>query len=97
MAAQTNQTPDSAQADETHLLELAAVVAALGYQTRLITGPGQLPHLHVSNPQASRLAEHIYTQADNYLWPWADPIAPCTQPAQAAAIIARVLRTNDGQ
>lgn len=40
------------------------------------------------------MAEQVYAQADWFFWPWAQRIAPCGQPTAAAAIIARVLRTD---
>jgi hypothetical protein len=86
------------QADEsTSLEELATEVAALGLHAAIRQPPGQPPCLHVANPRASALAENVFTHAGSYYWSWAEPIAGCGQPATAAAILARVLRTVDGQ
>jgi hypothetical protein len=86
------------QADEiTSLEELAVEAAALGLRAVIRQPPGQPPCLNVANPQASVLTENVFTHAGSYQWSWAEPIAACDQPATAAAILARVLRTVDGQ
>ena len=79
---------------QTDLENLAAELATCGYHTDLCTPPGELPYLHVVNPQASALTENVFTHAGSYYFSWAEPIAGCGQPATAAAILARVLRTN---
>jgi hypothetical protein len=90
--------PTGTQADDIASLEdLAAEAAALGLHADIRQPPGQPPCLHVANPQASVLAENVFTRAGSYYWSWAEPIAGCGQPATAAAILARVLRTADGQ
>jgi hypothetical protein len=83
------------QAEQDELEKLAAEVSALGFTAQLVTPAGRLPHLEVSNPRNSRLTERVYAQAGSYFWPWAEPIAACGEPAGAASIIARVLRTID--
>jgi hypothetical protein len=82
------------------LLEcLGAELGGLGMRTRLSADPGRLPSLHVQNPEpgASALQESIYAapKADGwaYWWSWAEPVAET--PADAARIIARVLRTAE--
>jgi hypothetical protein len=86
------------QADEiTTLEDLAIEVAALGLHAAIRQPPGQPPCLHVVNPKASVLTENVFTHAGSYYWSWAEPIAACGQPATAAAILARVLRTADAQ
>jgi hypothetical protein len=93
-------TPDSGTADtraeQDDLEKLATELTARGYHARLIAHPSRLPYLDVSNPRAAQLTEKVYAQAGSYFWPWAEPIASCDQPARAAVIIARVLRTTDG-
>jgi hypothetical protein len=86
----------------TRLDALAAELAALGWTGHLQTAPGRRPNLHVRNPVpgAAALSEHIYTDrsADGnwtFWWPWADPIA--SEPAEAAAIIVRVLRAAEAK
>src|SRR5579875_928966 len=61
--------------------------------------PGRAPCLHVVNPATVALAEDIYTGRDGdgcwwYWWPWAEPIAPGTDPEAAAARIAHVLAVS---
>jgi hypothetical protein len=86
------------QADEiTTLEDLATEVAALGLHAAIRQPPGQPPCLHVANPQAGILTESVFTHAGSYYWSWAEPIAACGEPATAAAILARVLRTADAQ
>jgi hypothetical protein len=85
-----------AQTDEiTSLTELATEVTALGLQAAIRELPGDLRYLHVRNPRASALTEKIFIQAGQFYFSWAEPIAGCDQPATAAAIIARVLRTAE--
>jgi hypothetical protein len=85
-------------ADEiTSLEELATEAAALGLHAAIRQPPGQPPCLHVANPQASALTENVFTHAGHYYYSWAEPIAGCGQPATAAAILARVLRTVDSE
>jgi hypothetical protein len=86
------------QADElTSLEDLAIEVAALGLRAAVRQPAGQPPCLHVANPQASVLAENVFSHAGSYYWSWAEPIGACGQPATAAAILARVLRTADAR
>jgi hypothetical protein len=51
----------------------------------------------VRNSRASALAEKVFAQAGKYWWSWAEPIAACDQAANAAAILARVLRDVGGE
>jgi hypothetical protein len=86
------------QADEiTSLAELSTELAALGLATALRQPPGHPPYLHVRNPTASALSENVSVHSGRYQFSWAEPIAGCDEPAAAAAILARVLRTSDGQ
>jgi hypothetical protein len=79
---------------------LGAELAGLGWQSRLVSQPGRLPHLHVANPEpgASALSEDIFCapRGDElgYWWSWAEWIG--VDPAEAAAIIVRVLRPAAG-
>jgi hypothetical protein len=96
-AAQT-PTPAAPQTDViTSLTELATEVAALGLRAAVREPPGQLPYLDVRNPRASSLTEKVFVQADRFYFSWAEPIAGRDEPATAAAILARVLRTADGE
>ncbi len=78
---------------------LASELSARGWQARVRTLPGRIPSLLTCNPEpgASALSEDIYTKPAGdggweYWWPWAEPIA--ADPADAAAVIVRVLRAQ---
>jgi hypothetical protein len=79
---------------------LGAELAGLGWPSRLVSQPARLPRLHVVNPEpgAAALSEDVYCAArvDElvFWWSWAEPIA--AEPADAAAIIVRVLRPAAG-
>jgi hypothetical protein len=94
-------TPSSATASahtgHVDLDNLAAELAKCGYHAELCTPDGELPYLHVINPQASALNENVFTHAGSYYWSWAEPIAGCDQPATAAALLGHVLRATGGQ
>lgn len=95
MAAHPGPTADT-RSEQAELEMLAAQITALGYEAQLVTPPGRLPYLDVSNPRTALLTEKVYAQAGSFFWPWAESIAPCDQVAEAAAIVTRVLRTIDG-
>jgi hypothetical protein len=79
--------------EQADLEKLAAELTARGYEAKLCTPAGRLPFLDVRNPAASALSERVYAQADSFWFSWAERIAGCDEPAAAAAILARVLRT----
>lgn len=87
----------TSHAGHADLENLAAELATRGYHTDLCTPAGALPYLHVVNPQASALTENVFAHAGSFYYSWAEPIAGCGQPATAATILARVLRTVDGE
>jgi hypothetical protein len=89
--------PASPRTEQADLERLAAELATLGYRAQLITPAGRLPHLDVRNPRASVLTERVYTQAGSYWFGWGERIAGTDQVTTAAATLARVLRTIDGQ
>jgi hypothetical protein len=77
---------------------LAAELRALGWAAQVRTLPGRQPAVRAGNPEpgASALSEDIYARPGpgggwEYCWPWAQPIA--SDPATAAAVIVRVLRS----
>lgn len=76
---------------------LATELHTHGWTAEIQSKRGGPPTLHARNPirGANALSEHIYARPDAngawaYWWPWAEIIADA--PADAAAIIVRVLR-----
>ncbi|HEX4059574.1 MAG TPA: hypothetical protein VHY58_01020 [Streptosporangiaceae bacterium] len=88
-------TTDPQTGELTSLETLATEIAARGYRAVLRTPAGTVPYLDVTNPRATVLAEQVYARAGRFLYSWGEPIAGCDQPATAAGILARVLRTAD--
>jgi hypothetical protein len=84
---------DTYAAEIDDLTKLAAELAARGLRAQVQEPPGRLPCLHVTNPDATVLTERVFAQADSYWWSWCERIAGCDEPATAASILARVLRT----
>jgi hypothetical protein len=82
-----------------HLEALSTELNKLGFRTRLDDVIDRVPSLHVQNPEpgAGALQERVYAapNADGwcYWWSWAEPITQL--PADAAKIIANVLRSAD--
>jgi hypothetical protein len=79
--------------------ELAGALASYGLSARLVAPFGRLPNLYVLNPVVPRLSEHVYAAPDPegtgwFWWPWAERIAPDSDVAAAAAVVARVLRVR---
>ena len=79
----------------TSLETLATAMAARGYRAVLRTPAGTVPYLDVTNPQATVLSEQVYARAGSFRYSWGEPIVGCDQPAAAAGLLARVLRTTD--
>jgi hypothetical protein len=77
----------------TDLGNLATELAVHGYQTTLKSPVDGTPCLIVRNPHASVLTETVHAYDGRFWWSWREPIAPCDQPATAAALLARVLHT----
>ncbi len=76
------------------LEDLAAELAARGYETQLATGPDAAPWLAVRNPDATMLSETVSAHEEWFWWPWADRIAPTADVSQAANRVASVLRAE---
>jgi hypothetical protein len=79
------------------LSALAAELSARGWSSRVRALPRRPLGLRVSNPEreAAALSEDIYALVRDdgrweYWWPWGERIA--ASPADAAAVIVRVLR-----
>jgi hypothetical protein len=89
--------PASRAADITSLEDLATEADALGLCAAVREPAGHPPYLHIRNPEANVLSERVFVQGGKFHFSWCEPIAGCDQPATAAAILARVLRTVDGE
>jgi hypothetical protein len=89
--------PVSNPAEITSLEELATEADALGLCAAVREPAGHPPYLHIRNPRTNVLTERVFVRSGQYHFSWAEPIAGCDQPATAAAILARVLRTVDGE
>jgi len=79
--------------------DLAAVLAAHGLATKIVTPAGRLPRLHATNPAVPRLCEDVYAACGPdgsgwFWWPWAERIAPDDDVPAAAAAVAKVLRLD---
>jgi len=79
---------------------LAEAVAEYGLRARLVVPPGRVPSLHVTNPQASALAEDVYAGPGQdgqwwFWWSWAERIASGDDLAAAALRISHVLAARD--
>ena len=85
------------QEDQAALQRLASELAARGFKADLRVPYGRLPYLDVCNPRAAMLTEKVYAQAGAFWWSWAEPIAGDDEVTTAASILARVLRTIDGE
>ncbi|MQY02874.1 hypothetical protein [Actinomadura macrotermitis] len=81
-----------------YLEELGAELARRGMRVRVTQPRGQAPSLHVTNPDASALAENILAEegADGwwYWWSWAERVAPAADVAGAADLVVRVLAVH---
>jgi hypothetical protein len=75
---------------------LAEVLARHGLRASLMAPPERVPSLHVVNPEASVLAEDVYTGRGQdgtwwFWWSWAERITSADDFDGAAAMIKRVL------
>ena len=77
--------------DITALEELAAELAARGYETRLLTPDAWRPSLAVRNPRVPALSETVLTDGEWFWWSWAERIAAVADVTTAATAVARVL------
>ena len=73
------------------LERLADALKGKGLRVDLQTPRGKRPYLHVRNPQASMLAENIFSSAGWYWYSWAEKISPVNDVPGAAEQISRVL------
>ena len=76
------------------LEELASQLGERGYDAELITPDGRRPRLQVRNPDVPMLADEVYAESGWYWYAFAERIAPASEPAAAAAKIARLLHAS---
>jgi hypothetical protein len=103
MTTETQQARGSTQVLDSYLSRLEAlaeVLARRGLRASLMAPPGRVPSLHVVNPAASALAEHVYAGRSQdgtwwFWWSWAERIAAVEDLEGAAALIERVLAARD--
>jgi hypothetical protein len=91
-----NDTPGQVGTGQDGLESLAEELNALGFLARLETETpaGEPPQLTVFYPVTSVLRETVSARAGQLFWSWGQPIGPCDQPAETAAAMALVLRTE---
>ncbi|MEO5875260.1 MAG: hypothetical protein ABIS86_20775 [Streptosporangiaceae bacterium] len=80
----------------TSLTHLAGLLSARGLRTRLDQPIGRPPSLHVCNPDAPGLEEHIILDRCGqgelwFLWPWEERIAEASEIGNAADSISSAL------
>lgn len=74
------------------LERLAAALDPADYATTLTTGPGHGPRLSVTNRHA-QIGDDIHADHRAYYHSWGEWIAPTSDPATAARMISRMLRS----
>jgi hypothetical protein len=84
-----------------HLDTLGEELTRRGMQVRLVLPPGRVPSMHVVNPNARALEEHIYAGCGSdgvwwFWWSWAERIAETSDLTKAADAIVRVLASRPG-
>ena len=82
-------------ADADALEMLAAELDARKYATCLVTATGRRTHLQVTNRAVTSLTEGVYSDGEYFRWGWAERIAPTSEVAAAAAVVAGLLRALD--
>jgi len=83
------------------LEDLVTQLKRLGFRVNLVAVVDRVPHIRVQNPHpgAGALQESVYAAPRGggwcFWWSWAEPVIPGDDPAEAAAMIVRVLRARD--
>jgi hypothetical protein len=103
MITEAQRARDPAQVLDSYLnrLEgLAEVLGRRGLRASLMAPAGRVPSLHVVNPAAPALAEHVYAGRSQdgtwwFWWSWAERIAAVDDLEDAASLIERVLAARD--
>ena len=96
MTVEAQRMREASQVQLEHLEKLGEELAQRGMQIRMVLPPGRVPSLHVVNPEARALEEHIYAGCGSdgswwFWWSWAERISATEHLATAASAIVRVL------
>lgn len=97
MTAGAHRAREAADEQLEHLERLGEELARQGMHVRTEVPPGRLPSLHVLNPEARALEEHVYAGRGSdgvwwFWWSWAERIAATQDMDKAAAAVKNVLR-----
>jgi hypothetical protein len=82
--------------ESVYLEKLGEELEHRGLEAFVMTPPGRVPSLYVTNPGARALEENVYASLGSdgmlwFWWSWAERIAHVDDLDQAAATVARVL------
>jgi hypothetical protein len=96
MMREIQRTREATDVQLEYLERLGEELTRRGIQVRLALPPGRVPSLHVVNPEARALEEHVYAGCGSdgiwwFWWSWAERIALTEDLGTAAAAVARVL------
>ena len=96
MMPEGQRTREVADVQLDHLERLGEELTRRGMRVWLALPPGRVPSLHVVNPEARALEEHVYAGCGSdgtwwFWWSWAERIARTEDLGMAAAAIARAL------
>ena len=89
----TDPSPGDVPAPRAALVALAAALDPREFATSLTAPPGRPPRLNVASRHAA-IGDDITADHQAYYYSWGEWIAPITDPATAARMIASVLRTT---
>ena len=99
MTVQAQQLREAADVQLEYLEKLGEELTRRGMQVRMVLPPGRVPSLHVVNPEARALEEHIYAGCGSdggwwFWWSWAERISAADDLAAAASAVQHVLASN---
>jgi hypothetical protein len=88
--------------ESTYLEKLSEELAHRGLDAMLMTTPGRVPSLYVTNPAARALEDSVYAVRGTdgiwwFWWSWAERIAMADDIDTAASTISRVLSLPRGR
>ncbi len=99
MTVEAQRMREAGEVQLENLEKLGEELTRRGMQVRLVLPPGRVPSLHVVNPEARALEEHIYAGWGSdgiwwFWWSWAERISATEDLDVAAAAIVRVLASH---